>query len=218
MRRLALLTGIALLLTACGERSSPPPPSPAPPDAGATTASTVDPAELARQRGVLIVQQAFTMLSSNLARAIQTGGISNALSYCSVKALPLTQLVGDTNRVRLRRVTHKPRNPANRASAAELGILAGFQSALAAGRTNPPPVLTTNDAGGLSLHAPIVLNNPLCLNCHGRPGDQILPENVTLLARLYPTDEATGFTLGDLRGMWCVDFAGNVAVVPPGEP
>lgn len=208
-RLLGLLVGVTLATTACREQTGTPPPSPPPLPTDRGNVGTAPAMDQVRQRGGAIVRQAFTLLSTNLAQAIQAGGISNALSYCSVKALPLTELVGDTNQVELRRVTHKPRNPANRASPAELEILASFRSALAEGETNLAPVISTNLEGGLTFYAPIVINNPLCLNCHGVSGEQILPDNVTLLSRLYPADEATGFAMGDLRGMWRVDFAPN---------
>jgi hypothetical protein len=51
-----------------------------------------------------------------------------------------------------------------------------------------------------------VITNPLCLQCHGVAGRDILPATATLLQKLYPQDQATGFQLGDLRGAWRVEF------------
>jgi hypothetical protein len=36
-----------------------------------------------------------------------------------------------------------------------------------------------------------------------------------VIRRLYPEDQATGFSLGDLRGMWRIDFKKND--LPSGE-
>jgi len=44
------------------------------------------------------------------------------------------------------------------------------------------------------------------LQCHGEPGKDIQAENLTLLHQVYPDDKATGYKLGDLRGIWRVRF------------
>ena len=54
---------------------------------------------------------------------------------------------------------------------------------------------------------PIVMNNPLCLNCHGTVGTQVSVEANALLNSLYPEDNATKHQLGDLRGIWSITFA-----------
>jgi hypothetical protein len=107
--------------------------------------------------------------------------------------------------VTIRRITHKPRNPAGRADITELAILNHFEAALT--NTNSPPPLVTNfTASTATFFAPIILNNELCLKCHGEPGKDISSENVALIAHLYPQDEATGFKLGQLRGAWRIDI------------
>lgn len=40
---------------------------------------------------------------------------------------------------------------------------------------------------------------PLCLTCHGQP-EEIAPEVREKLQTLYPSDQATGYRLNDLRG------------------
>ncbi len=168
---------------------------------------------LARERGKAIAAQAFGVLSSNLTTALSQGGVSNAVQFCSVEALPLTTSVADTNQVTLRRVSHKVRNPKNKADTAELAVLEAFRVGLVEGKT-PAPLVRTNASGGATFFAPIVLNNPLCLNCHGQPGIDIKPEHLAILQRLYPKDEATGFKLGDLRGLWRIDFKPEALKTP----
>jgi hypothetical protein len=171
----------------------------------ASAAGSSLPAEPLEARGKAITQQAFALLSSNLARALTEGGVTNALSYCSIQALPLTKVVADTNRVRLSRVTHKPRNPANQLAAHESAILEKFRARMAE-QTPPAPVLITNAQGTVTFYAPILINNKLCLNCHGEPGKDIAADKVAYIKRLYPQDQATGFKMGDLRGLWRIEF------------
>jgi hypothetical protein len=176
------------------------------PDLCAAENVTQPSADARLERGQAIVAEATGLLSSNLMQAISASGISNALPYCSVAAAPLTSLVATNRGVALQRVSHKIRNPKNRASTLELKLLESYRAQLREGQKSPRPTLITNAANGVSYYAPIVIANPLCLNCHGVPGTDIQRANHEIIKRLYPQDEATGFKFGDLRGLWRVDF------------
>ncbi len=169
---------------------------------------TAEQQALGLQRGRAIAAETFALLSSNLQSAIKTSGVSNALPFCSMSASPLTAGMAAKYGVKLRRITHKPRNPASRADAVEIAVLKSFEERLAASSsTNPPPPLVTNLAvNTATFFSPILLNNALCLKCHGEPGRDIAPEDAAIIQRLYPGDEATGFKLGDLRGAWRIDM------------
>jgi hypothetical protein len=197
-----LLIPLALLAGCSQAPDQATPPSP-PSDALSTERQ-----HAAIQRGRTIVAETFSLLSSNLQSAIQSGGVGNALPFCSLAASPLTAGMAEKHGVTLRRVTHKARNPSGKADATELAILNSFETALAAGNsTHPPPPLATNlVAGQATFFAPIVLNNEMCLKCHGEPGTEIAPEDVAVIRKLYPADEATGFKLGQLRGAWRIDI------------
>lgn len=188
----------------------------------ATTASfppslTPEVQQAAIQRGKAIAVETFNLLSSNLQSAIQSGGVSNALPFCSLASSPLTAGMAAKHGVTLRRVTHKARNPTAKANDLERAILNSFETALAAGNsTNPPPPLATNlVADQAAFFAPIVLNNELCLKCHGQPGKDISAENLAVIQRLYPQDEATGYKFGQVRGMWRIDFPLATLTISP---
>jgi hypothetical protein len=68
------------------------------------------------------------------------------------------------------------------------------------------PTLVTNAADRIVFYSPIVITNALCLQCHGTPEIEVRPETLAAIAKLYPRDQATGFKLGDLRGLWRVEF------------
>lgn len=158
-------------------------------------------------RGKTIAAEAFSLLSSNLQAAIQSGGVSNALPFCSLAASPLTAGLASKYGVNLRRITHRARNPHDKANEVEAGILRSFEAAVSVGDTNISAPIATNLLPGMAtFFAPIVLNNELCLKCHGEAGREIAPENLAVIQRLYPLDEATGFKLGDLRGAWRIDI------------
>jgi hypothetical protein len=206
-RCLILLVTILLVAGGC----SPEPAAVEPPQEPAAPAAALDAAALL-DRGRTISAQAFGLLSSNLLMAIQQSGVSNALPFCSALAMPLTSLVANTNDVTLRRVSHRPRNPANRASPAERERIESYRATLSAGG-KPQALLVTNDM--ITFYAPIVITNQLCLQCHGKPGEDIAPANLEVIRRLYPADEATGFGLGEVRGLWRIDFQRTGATSAP---
>lgn len=194
--RLACVIGLHAALALSGSAAEP-------------ASATTDP-RLAEGRRITV--QAFNTLSGQLMAAMARGGPTNAIDFCSTRALSLTEGVGQTNRVSLHRVSHAPRNPANRASEAELALIRRFQEqlkpgAVAAAPPAPPaPVLVTNTTGEVTFYAPIVLSNPLCLQCHGDPARDIAPATREAIAARYPADKATGFRLGDVRGLWRIGF------------
>ncbi len=202
MRFTSTLFLLPLLLAGCTKPAdttvTAPPPPPVPPDVQTAIA----------QRGKAIAMEAFSLLSSNLQSALQAGGVTNAIPFCSLAASPLTSGIATQHGVRLRRVTHKARQPAAQADPQEAAILESFQAALRADTTtNPPPPIVTNLlAGHLTFFAPIVLNHDLCLQCHGEPGGDVTFENLAVIRRLYPHDQAVGFQRGQLRGAWRIDF------------
>lgn len=207
LSRAALGVLTALVLVSCGGGGESAQPV-------APTKATELPPRVAQQhrptawymdQGRAVTSEAFRLLSTNLVQAMNAGGVTNALPVCSEKAAPLTAAVALTNQVALRRLTHKARNPDNQATTDEVALIEQFQAVLGAGQT-PAPVLVTNRNDTLSLYAPIVINHPVCLQCHGQLGQEIQPSTAALLETLYPRDQATGFKMGDLRGLWRVDF------------
>ena len=48
-----------------------------------------------------------------------------------------------------------------------------------------------------------IVTQPLCLACHG---SSLAPEIAERLAADYPDDRATGFEVGDLRGVFWAEF------------
>lgn len=159
----------------------------------------------ALERGPEIVSQAGKALSGVLLEALQQGGATNALPLCSVQAIPLTAALAQANQVALRRVSHRPRNPINQANDQEIDLIERFSSQLRSG-SKPSPEAVVSPSGAVTFYAPIVINTNLCLRCHGQSGIDLDPQIIPILQERYPQDQATGFALGDLRGLWRVDF------------
>ncbi len=97
--------------------------------------------------------------------------------------------------LRLRRVGVRVRNhKTNMPTDAERAVMMKLT------REAPTTVATLN--GKRKFLRAIYVGSPLCLNCHGT---DIKPRVKEKLDELYPEDEATGFSLGDLRGAFVVE-------------
>ena len=190
----------AVSLAACGRK-------PAAPTTTNAQSTSVSPeiARLAIERGKAIVTQAFGVLSSNLLTALNQGGPTNAVSFCSAEAQSLTESLAAAGGVGLRRVSHRARNSKNQADEAEFAVLRQFDLAIRS-QQKPVPMVATNTKGRLVFYAPIAITNAVCLNCHGQPTVEVQPATLALIRQRYPDDQATGFKMGDLRGLWVVEF------------
>lgn len=158
----------------------------------------------AKQKGMDITKQAFGTLSSNLKQAMSKGGVSHALKFCNIEAMPLTDSLSDHYGVKIRRVSHKPRNPLNKADSLEMESIRKYRASIENEEELKPYTFRAEKA--FIYHAPIRINNGLCLNCHGQPGTDISDQNMKVINKLYPQDKATGFSMGELRGIWTIRF------------
>lgn len=145
---------------------------------------------------------AFQALSAELGRAIADGGTVAAIPICSDKAGGLLEGVAGEHGLAMLRVSDRPRNPAHAAAPADIKAMESFRAALAGGGP-PEPAVERMDDGSTAVRLPIVLDRPLCLQCHGAETD-IAPATREAIAARYPEDRATGYKLGDLRGIWRV--------------
>ena len=159
--------------------------------------------------GPKIIAEAFAKLSGALGEAMAKNGPSGALGVCSEKAPQIAQEVGKAHGVTLRRATLKARNLKNSADEVEKAALEAFAAALAK-KEVPKPQVIRNADGSRAFLAPIVLGNPLCLQCHGAPNQDIARETLAAIQKLYPDDKATGYQAGDLRGaLWAEVHVGK---------
>lgn len=156
------------------------------------------------EEGQKISQVAFKTLSSNLKQAMKEGGIGYALEFCNVEAMPLTDSLSAHYGIELRRASHQPRNPVNRADSLEMKTIEKYLRKIKENEDLKPTTYAHENT--ISFHAPIRITNQLCLNCHGDPGTDIRMSDFETIQKLYPKDKATDFEMGELRGIWSIDF------------
>ena len=153
--------------------------------------------------GKAVAMTAQSTLGTNLQQAISAGGPVAAIDFCHDKAIPLTEGAAEEPGVAVRRVSDRPRNPANAANAEELAYMATVRSALAAG-TEPAPAVRRVEDGAVAYYP--ILTNGLCLQCHGRPGVELQAETQAALQARYPDDQAVGYGVNELRGIFVVSM------------
>lgn len=165
---------------------------------GAAPAKADEAADLAAKARE-IIQVYSSRLQSALASALAEGGPAKAISVCRTAAPEIASELAEDGWL-VRRTSLKVRNPGNAPDAFEERILRNFEERFAEGA----PVDTLGyyqlRAAGEQYefrYVKAIETREMCLACHGA---QLAPEVVKALDREYPTDQARGFSVGDIRG------------------
>jgi len=137
---------------------------------------------------------------SELQQALKAGlseGPVQAIDTCRIQA-PRIAASLSTGGVALGRTSHKLRNPENVAPPWAMAILDEY---LAIPGTRQ--AVTRSIGNGRKGRVEPIITQPLCLACHG---ETISPDVAEAISSIYPDDQATGFAVGDLRGIFWVEY------------
>ncbi len=165
--------------------------------AAALTASAGEPSASRPKAAADAVDALRKQLGAALRGAMEKSGPSAAIEVCRHDAPRITASLRAPG-VAVGRTSHRLRNPANAPQPWMKSLLAEY-------RERPPApgsyrVVDLGDAGRGYVE-PIYLK-PLCATCHGQ---SIAPQLLTEIRERYPDDRATGFGLGEFRGLfWAV--------------
>jgi hypothetical protein len=144
-------------------------------------------------------------LGSQLKAAMASGGPVAAVKVCKEVAQPLTNSTGaKRDGVTIGRTALKVRNPQNAPDDIDREVLEAWEALKGKGDALPGHELVRLDDDTVRFYKPIILQE-VCLNCHGSD-EQFLPELKKTLDELYPGDQARGFQVGDLRGVFRVEM------------
>ena len=159
-----------------------------------------------RQAGEAASAIVATRLVTELTAALGAGGPERAVEVCHTKALPLTKepLPAQPQVVAVKRTSLRLRNPANAPDAAERAALDHVAALIAGGQPAPAVLVQKIETAGTAapewrLYRSIGVQ-AACLTCHGSPGVQT-PALRALFRERYPQDAATGYAVGDWRGL-----------------
>ena len=137
-------------------------------------------------------------LGGNLKKELKANGPKAAVDFCSLKAVDLTQSVGKKYKdISVKRISLKPRNPANAPSSDERVILESLEKMVGVG-VKPRNILQEKD-GKVVVYKPLFIKKKVCLVCHGSVQKEH-PKLYKKIHSIYATDKATGYKMGDLRG------------------
>ena len=157
-----------------------------------TVPITDDDLESYRAKGDQITDATQAILLRELTAAMKAGGPPTAVAYCNSRAQRIMDSVSEAEGVYVRRTTDRTRNHPVPGTV---------------GPVFPGTEIRIIDDEGRTVeyYRPIVIKEP-CLACHGTPGETISDETMGVIREAYPNDKATGYKVGDLRGMWHLTF------------
>ena len=156
-------------------------------------------------KGKEVAAASFIALSQQLQKAVKEGGIPNAIQYCNVAALPITDSLAIQHQATIRRTSSKNRNTKNRPTDLEQSVLAEYAEKAKEGHDLKPIVKPLDDQK-VVFYAPIKVNG-FCLNCHGKLDGTLTLENHQIIKKYYPNDKAIGYVDGELRGIWSIQLS-----------
>ena len=156
-------------------------------------------------KGKKITMLSFKALSGEVMKALQEGGVQHAIAYCHLQASPLIDSLSLVDKAKISRVSDKYRNPSNKPGDLDLTVIKSYQQQLANGLELQPHLELTGDE--VVFYSPILILNPACLQCHGEPGSTMGQDHFDFIKSKYSGDLATGYKLGELRGVWKIEMS-----------
>jgi len=135
-------------------------------------------------------------LKKALKGKLQEGGPVAALDYCSEAAPGMPALHGGDG-VTVGRTSTKLRNPNNAGPEWAIAYMKELEAQAPEQRKSYDMVVDTPDGRVARVAKPLPIAAP-CLLCHG---EELTPEVQAALAAKYPSDHATGYKPGDIRGV-----------------
>lgn len=148
-----------------------------------------------------VIMEVQTVLISNLTKAIDEQGIESAALFCAEKAQGLTDSMSKVLGYKVRRISDRNRNTANDLDNYEKEVFLAFKSS----KENGTMIHSQVNESERKYYKPILLGMPLCLKCHGSSEDRD-EDAYAVISEKYPNDKAINYTLGELRGMWVVQY------------
>ena len=135
---------------------------------------------------------------------LQAGMAESPLAAIAVCAEDAPKIADrwSTDGVVVRRTALKVRQSGNAPTSADQATMIAFAKRLAAGESAGRVEDFMVSASGQTRYARALITEAPCLVCHG---ENIVPAISKIIGERYPNDDATGFRLGELRGIVVVE-------------
>jgi hypothetical protein len=170
--------------------------------AGGVQAAEPDMKALAAE-GKSVMMSFGKALKGELVAAMKEGGPQKAIPVCHLKSPKIAEIVSKNSGWKVGRSSHKLRHRSNSPDGFTRGAIVEFLDRQAKGE-DPKGMIKTaiveEDGKKVFRMVKAIPTAKVCLNCHG--GDEVKPDTVALLKKLYPEDEARGFKVGEMRGVF----------------
>ncbi|MCP5200501.1 MAG: DUF3365 domain-containing protein [Gammaproteobacteria bacterium] len=164
--------------------------------AGLDGAAAEGPEAAARAAGAAALAPFKQRLMATLGAALAAGAPA-AVERCRLEAPAIPAAVAAPG-IRVGRASNRLRNPDNVAPPWAAPLLAAYLD----GSAEPQPLVVAIDDAHWGYVEPILVK-PMCLACHGVALGKAVAEAVRTR---YPADRATGYAVGDLRGVFWAEL------------
>ncbi len=176
------------------------------PAASASAVSAADQAALEKAKAAASKLGGATR--ARLTETMTQGGFKQGVEVCSAEAQDIARKVREETGARVGRSSNRLRKPKDAPPPWVADWLKTQGERKAQGVSALTQVVDTPQGRVARFIKPIEIE-ALCLGCHGDPAS-IQNEVKAILAEKYPADQASGYSLGDLRGaLWA-----EVDVIP----
>lgn len=153
--------------------------------------------EVAKNDALHVFKTYQETLQGELLGAIEQADAAGAVEVCKDISPEVAAELSEQENMIVRRVSDRPRNPQATPDAFEAQVLANWAALKEEGHSLEPVAEMTDV--GYRVMSPIMTGAALCMQCHGGP-DDIAPETEAVIDALYPDDQATGYSMNELRG------------------
>ncbi|MCB1520632.1 MAG: DUF3365 domain-containing protein [Hyphomicrobiaceae bacterium] len=147
-------------------------------------------------------------LKAKLVTAMKDGGPVAALDVCNIEAPKITAARSAESGMSVARTALKVRNQNNAADDFERRVMEQFIEKIKSGadamKLEHAETVEMDGKKVFRYMKPIMTAGSPCLACHG---SELKPPVAEKIKALYPKDEATGFSAGDMRGAFTVKQA-----------
>ncbi len=151
-----------------------------------------------------MANELLSQLGQKLKSTMSSEGPEAAVSVCKEASPSIAKTLSSKNGAQMTRVGTRVRNPSmGTPNQWQKDALTQFESRLTQGET-PATMeywqVVNIDDGKRELHyAKAIMVQPMCLSCHGATSE--IPASLSEKIRIeYPQDQATGYSVGKLRG------------------
>lgn len=151
-----------------------------------------------------LTKQLATDLKSRLKSTLQSSGPIAAISVCNIDAVKITNNVSSSFEGEIGRTSLKLRSLANKPDDWEETVLLKFEQLKDSGTPlNELEIYETVKVANKKVfrYMKAIPASEPCLMCHGKNIAAPIKEKIQAL---YPQDEATGFSVGDVRGAFTI--------------